>query len=75
MSDKVERVKMFRLFEKTAKSGMTYLTGVSGGMRVVAFRSEYDDSGVVWDVYCQKREDTRKPDDKPEAKSDDKIPF
>ena len=73
--DKQVRVKLARLYENTSKTGTTYLAGNLGGVRIVAFRSEYDDTGVVYDVYVQPRdEEKRKPASLVEGTSD-KIPF
>lgn len=72
MTDKQVRVKLLRLYENTSKTGTTYLAGNLGGVRVVAFRSEYDDSGVVYDLYIQPRDEDKR---KPASLVDEKTPF
>lgn len=74
--DKQVRVKLARLYENTSnKTGKTYLAGNLGGVRIVAFRSEYEDSGVVWDVYVQPRDEDKRRPASLEKSLDDKVPF
>lgn len=76
--EKKPQVKLLTLYENTSKSGQTYLSGTMGGVRVVGFRSKFEDKGPRWNIYVEERD---KKEGRSEQKSDpsfdsiDKIPF
>jgi hypothetical protein len=52
MADYGESIRAFRLYEKTSKSGNTYLVGRWGSAKVAVLKSREvaDDGSAMWDV-------------------------